>query len=88
MQAQLDKAWDLDLSTPEEPTVLIYHTHATEACEPVTRDYYDDRYNSCSTEQDKNMIRVGDEIAKQLRLPGIRVIHDTTLHDYPSYNGA
>lgn len=88
VQAQLDKAWDLDLSTPEEPTVLIYHTHATEAYEPVTRDYYDDRYNSRSTEQDKNMIRVGDEIAKQLEAAGIGVIHDTTLHDYPSYNGA
>ena len=88
VQAQLDKAWDLDLSTPEEPTVLIYHTHATEAYEPVTRDYYDDRYNSRSTEQDKNMVRVGDEIAKQLEAAGIGVIHDTTLHDYPSYNGA
>ncbi len=88
VQAQLDEAWDLDLSTPEEPTVLIYHTHATEAYEPVTRDYYDDRYNSRSTEQDKNMIRVGDEIAKQLEAAGIGVIHDTTLHDYPSYNGA
>ena len=88
VQTQLDKAWDLDLSTPEEPTVLIYHTHATEAYEPVTRDYYDDRYNSRSTEQDKNMIRVGDEIAKQLEAAGIGVIHDTTLHDYPSYNGA
>ena len=88
VQAQLDEAWDLDLSTPEEPTVLIYRTHATEPYEPVTRDYYDDRYNSRSTEQDKNMIRVGDEIAKQLEAAGIGVIHDTTLHDYPSYNGA
>lgn len=88
VQAQLDKEWDLDLSAPEEPTVLIYHTHATEAYEPVTRDYYDDRYNSRSTEQDKNMIRIGDEIEKQLEAAGIGVIHDTTLHDYPSYNGS
>ncbi|MBC8570381.1 stage II sporulation protein P [Zongyangia hominis] len=88
VQAQLKKAWDLDLSTPKEPTVLIYHTHATEAYEPITRGYYDDRYNSRSTEQDKNMIRVGDEIVKQLEAAGIGVLHDTTMHDYPSYNGA
>ena len=31
---------------------------------------------------------VGDVIAKQLEEAGIGVIHDTTQHDNPSYNGS
>ena len=31
---------------------------------------------------------MGKEIARQLNAAGIRTIHDTTLHDYPSYRGA
>ena len=34
------------------------------------------------------MIAVGDEIAAAIEAWGIQVIHDTTQHDYPSYNGS
>ena len=34
------------------------------------------------------MCRVGDAIAAQLEAAGIGVVHDTTIHDYPSYNGS
>ena len=34
------------------------------------------------------MLRVGQEMAKILEENGIGVIHDTTLHDQPSYNGS
>ncbi len=34
------------------------------------------------------MTRIGAEIAEQLENAGIGVIQDTTLHDYPSYNGS
>lgn len=78
---------DLKLTDTDAPQVLLYHTHATESYEPVSREFYDTTYNSRSTEQDMNMIRIGDEIEKQLEEAGIGVIHDTTLHDYPSYNG-
>jgi stage II sporulation protein P len=33
-------------------------------------------------------VAVGDVIAEKLQEAGIAVIHDTTVHDYPSYNGA
>ncbi len=71
-----------------EPQVLIMHTHATESYEPYERDYFDKSYNSRSTDNTKNMIRIGEEIVKQLNALGINAIQDKTLHDYPNYNGA
>lgn len=69
-----------------EPLVLIMHTHATESYEPRERDFYDKSFNSRTTDASKNMIAVGDALTRQLEAAGIGVIHDTTLHDYPSYN--
>lgn len=60
------------------PQVLIYHTHTTEAFQGVTR----------TTDKTKSVCAVGDEIAKQLSQAGIGVVHDTTYHDYPAYNGS
>ena len=70
------------------PQVLIMHTHATESYEPYERDFYDASFNSRTTDRSMNMAAVGDKIAEQLEAAGIGVIHDTTLHDYPSYNGS
>lgn len=70
------------------PQVLIYHTHATEAFERYDRAIYDTRNNWRSTDNNMNMVAVGDALAKSLTENGIQVLHDTTQHDYPSYNGA
>lgn len=62
----------------KSPCVLIIHTHTTES-------YYEtDR----SLDENKNMIAIGAVIAEKLKSAGIDVIHDTTVHDYPSYNNA
>lgn len=71
-----------------EPQVLIMHTHATESYEPYERDFYDASFSSRTTDKSMNMAAVGDAITKELESAGIGVIHDTTLHDYPSYNGS
>ena len=34
------------------------------------------------------MVRVGDEIERVLAESGIKVYHDTTMNDYPSYSGS
>lgn len=73
---------------PSEPQVLIMHTHTTESFEPYARDFYDSSFNSRTTQENMNVIAVGNEIAKQIEEAGIGVIHDTTIHDYPSYNGS
>lgn len=70
-------SWDL---TEDGPGVLILHTHATESY--TGTDGYRTEDPSC------NMLRVGMEIARVLEENGIGVIHDTTLHDKPSYNGS
>lgn len=66
-----------------EPTVLIVHTHTTEA-------YADtwDRVNYRTREESGNMLAIGDEVARVLALGGITAIHDRTVHDDPDYNGA
>ena len=81
---------ELSLSTdsPETPQVLIYHTHATEGYEPADRGYFDTAGTWRSTDLSENMASVGDVICAVLKENGIGVIHDTTLHDDPSYKGS
>jgi stage II sporulation protein P len=79
---------DMTLSIDEDPQVLLFSTHATESFETKPRNFYDKRYNSRSTDNDKNVTSIEDKIAEQLRSNGINVIVDKTQHDYPSYNGS
>ena len=74
--------------TSQEPQVLIYHTHATESFEPYDSSVYDTRNTWRSTSAEENMIAVGKALCDAIEAHGIGVIHDTTLHDYPSYNGS
>lgn len=84
----LKKPLELKIPKGDKPTVLIIHTHATESFEEYDSPFYDIRNSWRTTDNTKNMVRVGEELATQLRNAGINVVHDTTQHDYPSYNGA
>ena len=72
-------SWDLQ---QEAPTVLILHSHATEGYENTSSGNYR------TQDIGENMISVGESLAVRLEQAGIRVIHDKTLHDYPSYSDA
>lgn len=72
----------------DKPQVLIMHTHTTESFEPYERDFYDASFYCRTTDERKNVVAVGEAMASQLKAAGIGVIHDKTIHDYPSYNGA
>ncbi len=76
------------IETYSEPQVLIMHTHTTESYEPYEREYFDKSFGYRTTDSEKNMVMVGDAITEQLENMGIVTIHDTTIHDYPSYNGS
>ncbi len=67
--------------TSDGPQVLIMHTHTTESYALTTgRDR--------STDENLNTVAVGEVIRSVLERHGISVIHDSTVHDYPSYNGS
>lgn len=77
------------LSLPDENkggTVLILHTHGCEAYTPTEKYNYTPTSDFRTTDAEYNVVRVGNEIEKALTDCGIKVIHDTTLCDYPSYN--
>ena len=76
-------SWDLPQETP---TVLILHTHATESYTKTESYTESSAYRTLDTGY--NVVSVGAELAKVLEEGGIKVIHDTTLHDYPSYSGS
>ncbi len=80
---QLPLDWEL---WGEEPTVLILHTHATESYTP-TEDYTESS-DFRTLDEKYNVISVGEHLAELLYEEGICVLHDKTLHDYPSYNGS
>ena len=85
--SRLGRVFDIETGSPE-PQVLIYHTHTTEAFELEERDSYDSSFYGKTTEPDRNITAVGDEICRELEACGITVLHDTLVHDYPSYDAA
>lgn len=84
----LETRFDLGLTDTAEPQVLIFHTHATESFEKYDSNVYDTRNTWRSTDNNNNMVAVGSAMQQVLEENGIGVIHDTTQHDYPSYNGS
>ncbi len=76
------------ITLDDGPQVLIMHTHTTESYEPYARDYFDSDSTSRTTDNNNNMARVGEVLCEVLNSNGIYAIHDTTQHDYPSYNGS
>lgn len=76
-------SWDLK---KEEPTVLIVHTHGTESYTPNGQYTESSQYRTLDTGY--NVVAVGAELAKVLESGGIKVVHDTTMHDHPSYTGS
>mgnify|MGYP000972413683 CR=1 FL=1 len=78
LNAELQKAPAVKIRRNDGPQVLIYHTHTTEAFAGDTR----------TTDKARSVCAVGDRIAAQLTAGGIGVVHDTTYHDYPAYDGS
>lgn len=64
--------------------VLIYHTHTYEAYLPTENDTYQATEKWRTKDSRYNILRVGAELALQLRALGFEVVHDTTEHEPPS----
>lgn len=80
IKALLSDGSDLVIEDKSKPTILIYHSHTTEAYTLLDVGYYKSSDTS-SKDASLNMVRVGDEIVKYLELQGFNVIHDTEIHD-------
>ena len=77
-----------EVDIPENPTVLIVHTHTSEPYRPSELFPYTPTDNSRTEDIKFNVARVGNELAHELSTYGINVIHDSSINDYPSYNGS
>lgn len=88
IEAELQKPLEIAPKADGRVEVLIMHTHATESYEDCDAAQYDTRNTWRSTDNNRNMVAVGNAIEEELRKAGIGVVHDTQQFDYPSYNGS
>lgn len=75
---------DLAVEKNESPQVLVVHTHTTECFDGDAMNGETER----TTNEERNIVAVGNVIAQTLEENGIHCVHDKTVHDYPSYQGA
>lgn len=66
---------------PAPVKVLIYHTHTHEAYEQVQDDPYEALEAWRTADADHSVVRVGEELARQLERRGFDVTHDVTDHE-------
>lgn len=70
------------------PTILIYHTHTTEAYAQTETYTYTPSGSWRTTDNEKNVVAVGELLAEQLRAHGFGVLHNTTDHEPPQLASA
>lgn len=68
--------------------VLLYHTHTWEAYEMTEDAQYTPTETWRTKDERYNMVRIGEELAKQLSLLGFEVVHDKTAFEPPTLSNA
>ena len=76
------------MAVPGWVSVSDVYKRQTESYEGYDSEYYDTRNTWRSTDNNENMVAVGNVIEEELKKAGIGVVHDTQQFDYPSYNGS
>lgn len=72
-----------------EPTILIYHTHTTEAYTQTESETYRETSKWRTNDNTRNVVAVGEALKEILeRDYGFHVIHDTTDHEPPKLASA
>ncbi len=72
----------------KKTSIIILHTHTSEAYTPTKRNYYKPSDPHRTENPRYNVVKVGGELKEQLAKCGIRAAHDTTIHDFPTYTGS
>lgn len=79
---------DCRIKLNAKPQVLIVHTHTTEGYAQRADGLYSPDYSPRTTDSSRNMLAVGEVLARKLEQAGIGTIHATETHDHPKYNGS
>ncbi len=74
--------------TFDKSNIVIFHTHTSESYTPSEAYPYVASGNFRTLDTNANVVGVGNELTSRLNQKNINVVHDTTFHDYPEYNGA
>ena len=77
-----------DFIVKNKKDVIIYHTHTCESYTPTEKNRYKETGKFRTTNLKYSVVRVGDELEKELEKYKFRVTHNTTKHDYPAYTGS
>ena len=72
----------------ENKNIVIFHTHSCESYTPSEKYTYTQTGNYRTTDLNYTVTRVGTELENYLKQYNLNVIHDTSYHDYPAYNGS
>ena len=88
IKSLLNASLKFKIKKNEEPQVLIVHTHTTETFMEKESGFYTEEFNSRTTDNNKNLAKIGGIVAEKLNAAGIKTLHDTTRHDYPEYSGS
>lgn len=68
----------------DKPTILIYHTHTTEAYFQTPEERYKESSKWRTNDPEKNVVAVGERLKEILEtVYGFCVLHDTTDHEPP-----
>ncbi|MBO5247803.1 MAG: stage II sporulation protein P [Clostridia bacterium] len=79
MDQLLEHVPDLDLSG-DGPQILIVHTHTSESYNETGQDWYADQ-DTRTTDNSRNMVRMGEVLSEALTRAGYGVIHCQKRHD-------
>lgn len=74
--------------TIENKNIVLFHTHSCESYTSSDAYSYIPTGTFRTTDLNFTVTRVGTELENQLKQYNYNVIHDTSYHDYPAYNGS
>lgn len=72
----------------ENKNIVLFHTHSCESYTSSPSYPYAPTGTFRTTDLNYTVTRVGTELENQLKQYQYNVIHDTSYHDYPAYNGS
>lgn len=77
-----------DYNVKNKKDIVIFHTHTCESYTSTKENTYKASGNYRTTDLKYSVVKVGDELTKELKAKGFNVTHNNTKHDYPAYTGS